>query len=421
MVLAYAAVLLAVTTPAGGQEAAASPVVGAVYPHDRAVSPITEAVAARIRAIAARNRGMYDDRFSKIGASATVNRNFLRCFAGEHVRLGEHGRLAPAIAHFNGTTHPSFRRRSLSAEVGWHAGRAVWGGERSPLAREIRDHDPRFAVVMYGTNDLELNRPALYASLMHRLTKMLIVRGVVPILSTIMPRDDDPAADRYVTLYNAVVRAVAQHQRIPLFDFHRALTQLPDHGLARDGVHPDVQFEDGDPRGCDFTEGGLRHGYNRRNLLAMRALDAAWRALEGTIELEASAPRPVGDGTFSQPIEAELPFATVGDTSRAAPSARDDYPGCGDQHEAGPEVVYGLHLDEPARIYALATSTHRVDVDVHVIDAEGECLARADEGLEVELPAGDHRVVVDTYGDDDDLAGRYTLAIARTDLPSDRD
>lgn len=429
MALACAALCFAVTLPAGGQELAASPVVraptpvvGAVYPHDGGLSPITRSVAARIRAIAARNDSMHDDRFSKIGASATVNRNFMRCFAGDHVRLGQHTELAASIAHFNRASRRSFRRQSLAATVGWHAGRAVWGGERSPLAQEIRDHDPRFALVMYGTNDLELNRPTLYASLMHRLAKMLIVRGTVPLLSTIMPRDDDPEADRYVTLYNAVVRAVAQHQRIPMLDFHAALAELPDHGLARDGVHPNVMFDaNGDPRGCDFTERGLRHGYNRRNLLAMTALDAARRALDGTLELERPAPRPVGDGTFTQPIEAALPFSTVGDTSRSASSVRESYPECGDQPEGGPEVVYGVHLDEPARIYALATSTHGVDVDVHVIDEEGECLARADEGVEVELPEGDFRVVVDTYGDDADLAGRYTLAIARTDLPSDRD
>ena len=41
--------------------------------------------------------------------------------------------------------------------------------------------------------------------------------------------------------------------------------------------------------------------------------------------------------------------------------------------------------------------------------------------LEIELPAGEHLLVVDTFTrGDEPQAGRYTLAVARVDLPSDR-
>lgn len=401
----------------------ASPTVGEIYPYGQTLSPLTPAVARRIRAIASRNDDLHDDRFAKVGASATVNRNYLRCLAGSHVRLGEHGSLRAALSHFNGASMNPFRRQSLSATVGWHAGRAVWGNP-PPLAQEVRASDPRFAVVMYGTNDLELNRPELYGRLLLRLTNMLIVRGVVPLMSTIMPRDDDPQADRYVTLYNAIVRSVAQLQQIPMIDYHRELVPLPRHGLASDGVHPNVYFEDGNPRGCDFTERGLQHGYNVRNLLTLTALDRAWRTLEGSLRPDRPAPKPEGHGSFHDPIVVgSLPFATAGDTSRSIHSERDSYPACSDADEGGPEVVYQIHLDEPARIYALATSTHGTDVDLHVLRADRgrRCVERSDDGLEVELEAGDHLISVDTFRrGDEPQSGRYTLAVARVDLPSDR-
>ena len=175
------------------------PTVGVVYPRDRTLSPLSEPVARHLRAVA-RRRAQHDNVFSKVGASATVNRNFLRCFSGPHVELAGREGLRGTIDFFadgdpaTGWQDP-FRRRSESATVGWHAGRAVWGSP-APLVTEVRHADPRFAVVMYGTNDIEQRQPHRYAELMVRLVGMLEARGIIPILTTIMPRDDDPRIGR---------------------------------------------------------------------------------------------------------------------------------------------------------------------------------------------------------------------------------
>lgn len=403
-----------------------APTVGETYPHGTTQSPLTPSVAAHLRELMERG-DLEDDVFSKIGASATVNRNFLRCFAGPNVDLAGREHLRDTLEHFDGGSPNPFRRRSESATVGWHAGRAVWGSP-SPLAEEVRHADPRFGVVMYGTNDIELGRPLQYAELMTRLVRMLELRGVIPVLTTIMPRDDDEGADRVVRLYNAVVRGVAQRHRVPMIDYHRELAALPDHGLASDELHPNVHFVDGNPRGCDFGPEGLEHGYNIRNLITLEALDRLRRVvLEGEGPPDRAPEPPSGAGSIGDPIEMALPFSHAGDTSRSPHELLDSYEACdADQDESGPEYVYHLSLDEPARVYAMALDEDDVDVDLHVMELGPRgprCVARADTTLEVELDAGDHYFVVDTYvdRDGDAQAGEFMFVAARTDLPSDRD
>ncbi|MCB9598380.1 MAG: SGNH/GDSL hydrolase family protein [Sandaracinaceae bacterium] len=399
-----------------------APTVGATYPRGSPHSPITPAVAARLRALLETGDG-HPDVFVKVGASATVNRNFLRCFAGPNVDLADHDELSTTLRFFNESEHAdSFLRRSRSATVGWHAGRAVWGSP-PPLVREVRDLDPRFAIVMYGTNDIELERPQLYASLMLRLTHMLTERGVIPILSTIMPRDDSPESDRLVSLYNAVVRGVAQRRQVPLIDLHRELAALPDHGLASDGVHPNVLFEDGEPLGCDFGAEGLQHGYNIRNLLTLQALDRLRRTvIEGEAAPDAPAPPPRGAGSRDHPIAIDaLPFAHSSDTSRSPHRALHTY-ACGDQDESGPEVVYRVTLTEPTEIAALVAHDHRVDVDLHLL-RDGECVARDDDYLALALEPGTYDFAVDTFvsASGDERSGEYLFVVGRTDRPSDPD
>lgn len=398
-----------------------APTLGAVYPADRTQSPITPTVANSLRAIA--ERGDLDARvFAKIGASATVNRNFLRCFARPEVELAGRDHLAETIRFFNEAPHVNpFQRRSESATVGWHAGRAIWG-RPPPAVREVRDLQARFAVVMYGTNDMELGRPVQYARLMSQLIRMLTVRGVIPVLSTILPRDDDPDADRLVPLYNAVVRGLAQRHRLPMIDLHRELAPLDDHGLSQDGVHPNVLFVDGNPRGCRFDEQGLLHGYNIRNLLTIEALDRMRRhVIEREPAPDVAVAAPAGAGSIDDPIRvAALPFSHAGDTERSPHRDVDRYSGCADADESGPEVVYRVEVDEPAQVFAMVVADDGVDVDLHLLQ-EGEsgpaCVERGNEHLDVQLDRGTHYFAVDTFVDrrGHEESGRYLFVVARTD------
>ncbi|MGF1467855.1 MAG: SGNH/GDSL hydrolase family protein [Sandaracinaceae bacterium] len=404
--------------------------IGERYPADRRHSPVTASVASRWRALAELREGLHPNVVAKIGASATVNRNFLRCLASSHVDLGGRQDLAETLAFFNqpdgrpGWRNP-FRRTSVAAEVGWHAGRAITG-THPPLAQEVRAVDPQYAVILYGTNDIELGRPHSYAANMRRLVEMLEIRGVIPILTTIMPRDDDAGSDRRVALYNAVIRAVAQAHRLPLIDYHRELMPLPNHGLARDGVHPRAYFVDGRPRSCDFGPEGLEHGHNVRNLLTLEALDRVRRVLmEDQPPVEPPPPPLVGQGSFRSPIEAGgLPFSHAADTSLSPFRDRDRYPGCVDTDEGGPEVVYRFRFDQPVEAYFLAAPYLGADVDVHLLRSvpggEPQCIARGDLYVQERLEPGEYLLAVDTFRDrrGREQAGAYLLAAARTDLPS---
>ncbi|HUP21322.1 MAG TPA: hypothetical protein VNB06_00100, partial [Thermoanaerobaculia bacterium] len=128
-----------------------------VYPTDRTLSPITPFVAANLREIASRG-SMQSDVFAKIGASATVSINFMHCFAGTAIDLDGRDELAASVAHFAAGdaagTNP-YQRDSLSATVGWSAGAAL-AGDPSPLEQEVAAISPQFAVIMYGTNDIQL-------------------------------------------------------------------------------------------------------------------------------------------------------------------------------------------------------------------------------------------------------------------------
>ncbi|MFK7987697.1 MAG: SGNH/GDSL hydrolase family protein [Sandaracinaceae bacterium] len=240
---------------------------------DRAITLRPE-VEARVREIASR-RARSADVFIKVGDSATVSRTFMRCFAfDEGLALDGRDELRPTIeavrsARVQGGT--SFTRDSEAAGVGWSVSR-VLRGSPTPIAEEVRALSPRFALVMFGGNDIELGRLGRYETRMATLVERLAGWGVVPVLSTIPRRNDDAEADAQVPRYNAVVRALAESQNLPLVEFAEGVDALPRHGLASDGVHPNSPVVDGRAQGCDFTAHGLEHGQNARNLLNLRML-----------------------------------------------------------------------------------------------------------------------------------------------------
>ncbi|MCB9599089.1 MAG: SGNH/GDSL hydrolase family protein [Sandaracinus sp.] len=387
----------------------------AIYPADRTHSPISAYVVENLRAVRARGADLRDDVFSKVGASATASLSFLHCFAGDRVDLD--GRdLDATLTHFRGGdadgTTP-FDRDSACATPGWHAGRAL-EGDPSALETEVEAARPGFAVVMYGTNDINIVSLETYASNLLDLADALLDRGVVPIFTTVMPRDDDPEADALVDDFNLVVRAVAQARQVPMIDFHRELLPLSDHGLGPDGIHPTTSPSGG----CVLTDESLVYGYNVRNLLTLEALDRMRRVLVADDAApDAAGPAIEGEGTTSDPFVIEaLPFVHVQSTLFSEQRALDRYDGCmATQDESGPERLYRLELDAPTNVVIRVHDRGSVDVDLHLLDAptEAGCVARAHQELRASLGAGTHWLAIDTFvSAGTERAGEYLLTVA---------
>jgi hypothetical protein len=390
------------------------------YPSDRTYSPLTPEIVANLQRIASRGAGMHDDVFAKVGDSITVASSFLQCFAGSFVDLGTHGDLAPAVAYFRSGdaagTNP-YQRVSLTATVGWSATSAV-AGNPSPLDQEIAAISPRFAVVMYGTNDVGARTIWQYADAMLTIVDDLLGKGILPALSSVPPRDDDAAANLLVPRFNEVVRGIAQGRQIPFMDFHRELMPLPAHGLGPDHVHPNTYLIGGAARPCVLTPDGLQFGYNVRNLLTMQTLSRMHAALQpGATAPDAPLSAPAGDGSPEHPFEIEsLPFSDMRDTTRSPNSRFSTYTGCAaTQNESGPEFVYRFTTATPVTVRALVFDQGTVDIDVHLLSAPSPdaCLQRNDRELVATLMPGTYYFSLDTFVGSDGVAhpGEYLFLL----------
>src|SRR5690606_35465773 len=141
--------------------------------------------------------------------------------------------LRPVVAHFR----DSFARTSQAARIGWSAWQTL-SGTPSPLARELAATEARFALVQFGTNDIEIGKLHHFADKLFDVVDFAIARGTIPIVFTIPPRRDRKDAAIWVPRYNAVIRGIAQARQVPLVDYHREMLRLPGVGLGKDGIHP---------------------------------------------------------------------------------------------------------------------------------------------------------------------------------------
>jgi len=396
----------------------AGPLGFLIYPLDRKHSPMTADVVAHLRAIAALSTTKKANVFSKVGDSNTVNTNYLGCFAGQNVDLAGRTTLDPALAHFRsgmvGTTTP-FDRTTLAATIGWSAFSAL-AGTPSPLQQEVDAAQPRYATVMFGTNDVGFADPYSYGRNVMTIVDTLSMQGVVPIITSVPPRDDDAAADAWVTRYNLVARGIAQARKVPFVDLNRELLPIAGHGLGPDGIHLNV-YAPNVVRGCVLTTAGLGFGHNVRNLATLEALSRAWGAVSANSVPDATAPRRTGTGLPGAEIPiTSLPFVDSRDTRIDGVARLDSYPGCASTaNESGREVLYRLELAQPTNVRIFVVSLGTADIDVHLLSdpASGQaCVARNDKVITRALPAGTHWLSLDTFQSSAGvLAGEYILSV----------
>src|SRR5262249_51843906 len=167
-----------------------------------------------------------------------------------------------------GLTATSFTRQSLAARARWGVAEVLAGGAGSALSRELAALRPGVAVVMFGSNDLTRSSVEEFEAAMAELLRTLEDARVIPLLTTIPQRTDQPQYGRLVPDFNAAIRGLAAAFGVPLIDYGAMVERLPDGGLA-DGLHPSV---------CPYGAGSLpperlRYGYNLRTLLTLQALD----------------------------------------------------------------------------------------------------------------------------------------------------
>lgn len=410
------------------------------YPPDEVLSPVTAYVAEVLRGIRLTNDELDDAVFMKVGASGTVNEALLTCFAGVAgsgyvVDLdGREGELWPAIEHFRrgdaaGTT--PFDRRTLAAEVGRTARWAI-SGDPSPVEEEIDAISPRFALVNYGTNDMNMgttHASALFPfyEAMASLLDGLAEEGIVPVVTGLNPRGDSDEAALWVPTYDAVTRGMAEARQIPFIDLFLAVRDLPGMGLLSDGLHGNAYTDDeGRSQPCVMTPAGLDFNYNVRNLLTLETLEVLRRVvLAGDAAPHRGTDTVLGDGTAEDPFVVDaLPFSHAASTALDGEARIDGYPACDSgQDESGPEVLYVLDLDEETPVRLIVLGVGEVDVDLHLLAtelvAEG-CLVRADRMIETTLPAGTYHVALDSFVPSDGVArsGDY-LFVALACEPGD--
>lgn len=222
------------------------------------------------------------DVFSKVGDSITFNPIMFDQIGIGNYNLGDYPGLGATIQFFSATTarnSNSFANDSLAAFGGWTAENAMnprfanqelCAPDEAPVACEYRYTRPAVAMIMFGTNDVQYYSVGEYAYYMRQIIDLSIERGVIPVISTLPPRN---GFDQRINEYNNLLVSLASEYGIPLWDYHLAMIGLPNFGLDGDGTHPSVPPE-GLNNGANFQFPFLNYGYVMRNLTALQMLEA---------------------------------------------------------------------------------------------------------------------------------------------------
>jgi hypothetical protein len=268
-----------------------------------------------------RKLGNREDVFAKVGDSISQSPAFLQGLGCSRQRLGRNRGLRSTIRLFAARRLPghSSECRSVNAFsrdsaatlsrilAAWAhiPGAAVDPSCRpmeAPLECEIRLIRPGYALILMGSNDVSIGVGAgidttdEYLRAMTRIVGLARQHGVVPVVSTIPPRNDNASAEELTERLNAGLVAFARHRHVPVINLWRALYPLPRRGMSSDGLHPSL-YSPGCANSCDpltcapscqpanFTPAALRYGYNMRNLITLTTLRHVHKiASEGAME-----------------------------------------------------------------------------------------------------------------------------------------
>lgn len=228
-----------------------------------------EKVAEHSQQILAKGQAFGRDphRFSKIGDSIVDTEQFFVPFDNGNYTLGEYQYLQHTIDYYAG----SYSRFGFALRDGLNSTSVMdpmWADKdhclanETPLACEIRAHNPSLMLIHFGTNDWT----GTFEANMRQIIEQLLAEGIVPVLITKANRVD-ANNER-----NNIVRSLADEFQIPLWDFDVIATTLPERGLAQDDAHLSISTE------FDYTQPGpIVQGYKSFNLSGLMLLDTFMR------------------------------------------------------------------------------------------------------------------------------------------------
>ena len=206
--------------------------------------------------------------FSKIGDCQNITTYFLAPFENPELHsLGdEYSYLQETIDYFPG----SFTRESLAVDGGlnvarvlspFHSDPELCEPNEHPLGCEIRINNPSIAIVSLEEN-WESRTSEEYEGYLRKVIEYLINEGVMPILAT---KADNLEGDHSIN--QTIVKLAAEYQ-IPVWNFWRAVQDLPNAGLQGDGFHLTMA-------GPYFDkERNMEAAWPWRNLTALQALES---------------------------------------------------------------------------------------------------------------------------------------------------
>ncbi len=234
-------------------------------------------------------RGNQAMAFIKVGDSISASTNYLYAIGeGLYTLTDDYAHLGAIIRYFSlietSTGRNSFTQNSAATGVGWAAfavfepslsNPALCAPQEAPMACEFRRVRPAFALVLFGTNDVNYRTPTEFYNDITRIVDYSISNGTIPILSTIPPQ---PGAWGDVPTLNRVIQSIAEEYAIPYIDYYSALRDLPNNGLTFDALHPSAPPQ-GHASTAIFDAVHLRYGYVMRNLLTLEMLNAVVRTV----------------------------------------------------------------------------------------------------------------------------------------------
>jgi hypothetical protein len=245
---------------------------------------LTPAVIEHVRLIWAKGRllGNQPRVFAKVGDSMTATEFFLAALADTAYHLDDHQALQQVIAWFSAPlneTVNSFNRASAAAGMGWTTDAAIDAAfadptqcaeGRTPLECEYDALRPSIALILFGANDMQHLNAVTYERNLGIIIQESLRRGIIPIISTPVPRLGYEAE---VERFTYVVHKLGKRFAIPVWEYGEQMAQLSGFGLAPDGIHPTLPAA-GYKGAANFSPSNLRYGYVLRNLTALQMLDA---------------------------------------------------------------------------------------------------------------------------------------------------